>query len=113
MFQITNSLQTGDFPFCKSAIAHLGKDVTEACKQLLLDRDINPVSSIEYEVNGTLHTLTLEWIIEAYMKTQKRDLFMALFTKAVEGSDQELETFFQQMGQLVLMSSLSEKSIQL
>ncbi len=83
----------------------------EKCKQLLLDRHINPASTIEYEVNGELHTLSLEWIIEAYLKTERSAFFVELFEKVVRGSDSDIETFFQQMGQLILMSSLSENEI--
>lgn len=82
------------------------------CKESLLDRGINPASSIEYEINGELHTLTLEWIVSAFIKTEKRELFMDLFNKVLKQSDADIETFFEQMGQLVLMSSLSEKGLE-
>ncbi len=82
----------------------------EECKKLLLDHNINPISSIEYDINGKIHTLSLEWIIESFLKTQKRELFIELFKKSLQGSDAEIEQFFQQMGQLILMSSLSEKA---
>lgn len=84
----------------------------QKCKQLLLDKQINPISSIEYEINGELHTLSLEWIIEAYLKTEKKDLFLELFEKVMQGSQDDVETFFQQMGQLILMSSLSQNEIE-
>lgn len=80
------------------------------CKQSLLDNNINPASSIEYEINGTVHTLTLEWIISAYLQTEKSDLFIGLFEKALEGSEADIELFFQQMGQLILMTSLSSQA---
>jgi len=86
--------------------------VIQKCKQLLLDKQINPISSIEYEINGELHTLSLEWIIEAYLKTEKKDLFLELFEKVMQGSQDDVETFFQQMGQLILMSSLSQNEIE-
>ena len=76
-------------------------------KQLLLDKNINPISSIEYDINGEIHTLTLEWIIQAYLKTEKKDFFMEMLEKVIQGSQDDVESFFQQMGQLVLMSSLS------
>lgn len=82
----------------------------QKCKQLLLDHNINPASSIEYEINEEIHTLTLEWIIEAFLKTEKKALFIELFEKALQRSDAEIEQFFQQMGQLILMSSLSDKA---
>lgn len=80
------------------------------CKQSLLDKNINPASSIEYEINGKIHTLTLEWIISAYLQTEKSDLFVGLFEKALEGSETDIELFFQQMGQLILMTSLSSQA---
>ena len=81
------------------------------CKESLLKRNINPASSIEYDINGELHTLTLEWIIESFLKTEKQDFFMELFTKVLQGSDTDIEQLFQQMGQLILLSSLSNKDI--
>jgi hypothetical protein len=82
----------------------------QKCKQSLLDHNINPASSIEYDINGELHTLSLEWIIEAFLKTEKKGLFIELFEKVLQKSDAEIEQFFQQMGQLILMSSLSDKA---
>ena len=82
------------------------------CKKLLLDKNINPVSSIEYDINGEIYTLTLEWIISAYLETQKKDFFIELFEKVMQGSDTDIETFFQQMGQLILMSSLSDNGLE-
>jgi hypothetical protein len=82
----------------------------EECKQSLLDKGINPVSSIEYEINGKVHTLTLEWIISSYLKTEKKELFIGLFKKVLQGSDADIELFFQQMGQLILMTSLSKQA---
>ena len=82
------------------------------CKQLLLDKNINPVSSIEYDVNGKIHTLTLEWIISAFIKTEKKELFISMFEEVMKKSQTDIENFFQQMGQLVLMSSLSENELE-
>ncbi len=82
----------------------------EACNQFLLDKNINPASTVEYEINGEIHTLTLEWIISAYLKTEKNELFVGLFEKALQGSDADIELFFQQMGQLILMTSLSSQA---
>jgi len=82
------------------------------CKQSLLDKNINPVSSIEYDINGKVHTLSLEWIISAYLKTEKKELFIELFQKVLKGSDKDIEVFFQQMGQLILMSSLSQNELE-
>ena len=82
------------------------------CKRSLLDKNINPISSIDYDINGKIHTLSLEWIISAYLKTEKNELFVELFEKVLEGSDKDIEVFFQQMGQLILMSSLSQNELE-
>lgn len=84
----------------------------QECKQLLLDKNINPISSIEYDVNGEIHTLSLEWIISAFIKTEKKDFFVDMLKEVVQGNESDIETFFQQMGQLVLMSSLSENELE-
>ncbi len=79
------------------------------CKQALLDKNINPASSIDYDINGRIYSISLEWIISAYLETEKKELFVGLFNKVLTKSDQDIELFFQQMGQLILMSSLSEQ----
>ncbi len=81
------------------------------CKALLLERGVNPLSSIEYDINGEVHTITLEWIIESYLSTEKSELFVELFEKALKTDNASLEQFFEKMGQLILMSSLSKESI--
>ena len=83
----------------------------QMCKISLLKRNINPASSIEYDINGEIHTLTLEWIIEAFLKTEKKEFFIELFDKVLQGSDDDIAQFFQQMGQLILLSSLSQTDI--
>jgi len=83
----------------------------QECKDALLERNINPASSVDYDINGKIHTLSLEWIISAYLKTEKKELFVDLFKKVLEGKDSDIEQFFQQMGQLILMSSLSENEV--
>lgn len=82
------------------------------CKESLLKRKINPRSTIEYEINSEIHTLSLEWIIEAFLQTHKRDLFIEMLENVLKGKDLEIEQFFQQMGQLILMSSLSKEEIE-
>jgi len=52
------------------------------------------------------------WIIDAYLQTEKKSLFIDMLEKVMQGSDSDIENFFQQMGQLVLMSSLSEHELE-
>ena len=82
------------------------------CKELILDKNINTGSSIEYDINGEMQKVTLEWIISAYLETQNRDFFIDLFEKVMQGSNADIEIFFQQMGQLILMSSLSDNELE-
>lgn len=83
----------------------------QRCKQSLLKRKINPASTVEYEINGELHTLSLEWIVSAYLKTERREFFMQMLEKVLKKTDADIEAFFQQMGQLILMSALSKNDL--
>jgi hypothetical protein len=85
----------------------------QACKQSLSSRNINPASSIDYSINERVYTMRLDEIISAYLKAEKHELFVELFEKALKKSDRDIEKFFQQMGQLLLMSSLSTRDISL
>jgi hypothetical protein len=80
-------------------------------KQKLLDAGINPASSIEYDVNGTLHVMRLQEIAEHYMSasTQSQEIFMAAFEKALGEGKKGVQSYFEKMGQLLLLSHLSEK----
>ncbi len=82
------------------------------CKESLLERGINPASCIDYDINDELYTLSLEEIIKAYLQTEKKDFFIELFNKTLTLNDAEIESFFQQMGQLILISSLSTEDIE-
>jgi len=79
------------------------------CVDALEDRGVNPISRVEYEINGKIHSITLEWIIDSYMLSEQNDVFVELFKKALKSSDAELKEFFEQMGKLLLMSSLSKE----
>ena len=45
--------------------------IQQKCKNLVTNQGVNLQSSIEYEVNGDIHTLTIESIIESYMQEEK------------------------------------------
>lgn len=89
------------------------KRMLSACKQSLLNRNINPASSIDYNINAKVHTLSLEEIISAYLQAEKKEFFVELFEAVLKKSDKDLEQFFEQMGKLLLMSSLSTRDISL
>jgi hypothetical protein len=87
---------------------------TDSCKQLLLDHHINPASTIEYEINGEMHTFDLMWVITTFFEggDQTKQMFVSGLEAVVKSGDKRnVERFFEEMGQLVLMASLSEKDI--
>ena len=55
--------------------------MVDFCKDELLKIGINPASTIEYDVNGEVYTVSLEWIIEAYAGASERtkNLFVNSF----------------------------------
>ncbi|MMZ68893.1 hypothetical protein D1872_316410 [compost metagenome] len=79
--------------------------------KILQTEGINPVSSIDFDVNGTVHSLTFAYIIDTYMQASEeaRLVFVTALKKAVNAKEMGIEKFFEGMGQLLLMSHLSEK----
>ena len=86
-------------------------DIAAECKKLLIEEGINTQSSIDFEVNGELMTLTLDYIIESYMQASKQSqlVFFSALQKALNTQSMGVERFFEGMGKLLLMSQLSEK----
>jgi hypothetical protein len=81
------------------------------CRELLKINSINIDSEIDFDVNSKLHTLSFSYIIDTFMMAS--ELSQVFFLKALEkatflGSD-GVESFFQSMGQLLLMTHLSQK----
>jgi len=88
--------------------------MVDFCKDELLKVGINPASTIEYDVNGKIYTLSLEWVIEAYAGASERtrNLFVDSFKEIITTHTKNIEKFFEDMGQLVLMTSLSENALE-
>jgi len=86
-------------------------NMKEVCIKILEEEGINPISSIDFDVNGTVHPLTFEYIIDTYMQAsqESRLVFLTALKKAVDAKEMGLEKFFEGMGQLLLMTHLSEK----
>ena len=83
----------------------------QKCMEILKNEGINPISSIDFDVNGTVHSLSFEYIIDTYMQAsqESRLVFLAALEKAVDAKEMGIEKFFEGMGQLLLMSHLSDK----
>ena len=79
-------------------------------KQLVEDQGINLASAIDFNVNERVITLTLEEIIESYMQAslESQEVFLLALQKAAT-SKEGVKEFFESMGQLLLMSQLSDK----
>lgn len=78
------------------------------CKKLLLEEGVNPASTIEYEVNGETKTVTLEWIIEAFMggAEETKTLFYTSLKKIAGTKNRHaLKEYFENMGKLLILSS--------
>jgi hypothetical protein len=86
-------------------------DIAHECRELLKKEGVNSQSSIEFDVNGEMMSLTLEYIIDTFMQASQESqlVFLRALQKAVESKELGIEKFFEGMGQLLLMTQLSEK----
>ena len=85
--------------------------IEKECKDIIKQEGVNLNSLIEYDVNGEIHSLSIEWIIESYMKAsdEAQLVFLAALKKAVTAKEMGIDKFFEGMGQLILMTHLSDK----
>lgn len=88
----------------------MASDLLQACKALLSEQSVNPASTIEFEVNGELHTLSLQQIIESYMQAsaEAQLVFFSAMQKSVESGNMGIQKFFEGMGRMLLMAAYSE-----
>ncbi|MEA2100505.1 MAG: hypothetical protein U9P72_10300 [Campylobacterota bacterium] len=87
------------------------RTITEQCKDIIKREGINLQSSIEYEINGEIHTLTIEWIVDSYMQASEEthQVFLDALKLSLEAKGMGIDKFFEDMGQLILMTHLSNK----
>jgi len=86
-------------------------NIKEECLEILKEKGINPISAIDFDVNGELHSLSFEWIIDTYTQAspESRLVFLSALKKAVAVDNMGIEKFFEGMGKLLLMTHLSKK----
>lgn len=86
-------------------------DIEQKCKQLLTENGVDIFSEIDFDVNGKVHTLSFEYIIDTFMKASEESqlVFLAALQKAIKAKDMGVNKFFEGMGQLLLMTHLSKK----
>ncbi len=85
--------------------------IANKCKKILVEENINTDSEIEFDVNGKVHTMNFEYIIDTFMQASKESqlVFLAALQKAVAVDNMGVDKFFEGMGQLLLMTHLSNK----
>lgn len=81
------------------------------CKDIIKKEGINLNSTIDYEINSKVHSLSIEWIIDTYMQASEEthQVFLDALKLSLETKGMGVDKFFENMGQLVLMSHLSDK----
>ena len=87
------------------------RSISEQCKEIIKREGINLSSNIEYEINGEVHTLTMEWIIDSFMQASpdSHQVFLDALKLSLEAKGMGVDKFFEDMGQLLLMTHLSDK----
>ncbi len=87
--------------------------ILQQCKDLLIDENIDANSTIDFDVNGEVHTLTFSYIIDTFMQAseESQEVFLIALKKALNAQNMGADKFFEGMGQLLLMTQLSKKLI--
>ena len=85
--------------------------VSDRCKKLLLEESIDTASNNDFDVNGEVHSMTFEYIIDTYMRASDESqlVFLSALEKSISVEDMGVDKFFEGMGQLLLMTHLSDK----
>lgn len=85
--------------------------LSDECKKILLEENIDIFSEIDFEVNSKVHTLSFEYIIDTFMQASQESqlVFLVALKKALQTDEMGVEKFFEGMGQLLLMTHLSSK----
>ncbi len=85
--------------------------VAKQCKKILLENNIDSFSEIDFDVNGEVYPMTFEYIIDSFMQASpdSQEIFLVALQKAVNVKDEGVDKFFEGMGQLMLMTHLSNK----
>ncbi len=84
--------------------------ISQECKKLLLQESIDTNSNIDFDVNGKVHSLTFEYIIDTYMQASEESqlVFLTALKKSIDAQNMGINKFFEGIGQLLLMTHLSK-----
>lgn len=86
-------------------------EIENKCIELLVTEGIDINSEIDFDVNDKLHTLSFKYIINTFMQasTESKLVFFSALQKSIDAKDMGVDRFFEGMGQLLLMTHLSDK----
>ena len=87
------------------------RTIKQQCKDIIKREGINLSSNIDYDINGEIQSLTIEWIIDAYMQASEEthQIFLDALKLSLEAKGMGIDKFFEDMGELILMTHLSDK----
>jgi len=85
--------------------------IEKKCKALLTTEGIDINSEIDFNVNDKIHTLSFNYIIKTFMQASDESqlVFLTALKKSIDAKDMGVDRFFEGMGQLLLMTHLSDK----
>ena len=89
------------------------RNIGQECKEIIKREGINLSSNIDYEINGEIQSLTIEWIIDTYMQASEEthQVFLDALKLSLETKGMGIDKFFEDMGQLILMTHLSDMAV--
>ncbi len=87
------------------------KEIEKKCIALLISEGIDIDSEIDFSVNDKIHTLRFKYIIEVFMQASEESqlIFLSALQKSIDTKEMGVNKFFEGMGQLLLMTHLSDK----
>lgn len=86
-------------------------NIEKKCIELLVAQGIDINSEIDFDVNDKIHTLSFKYIIETFMQASQESqlVFLTALQKSIDTKEMGVDRFFEGMGQLLLMTHLSDK----
>ena len=80
------------------------------CLDILREEGVDENSEIDFGVNGEVKTLSLKYILDTYMLASQESqlVFLTALKKSANEDVLGIDKFFEGMGQLLLMSHLSQ-----
>jgi len=85
--------------------------ISDQCKHLLLEANVLTDSTIEFDVNGEVYTMSFEYIIDTFMQAsqESQEFFLQAMQHSIDADITGIDKFFESMGELLLRTHLSQK----